>query len=83
MGHYAIRRKIGAGGMGAVDEAYDERLERALALKMMLGIEHGDAARIRFWREARAASIILSLLKKAVLVAAVDVAADDGYAAGR
>ena len=58
VGHYAITRKLGAGGMGVVFEAYDERLQRTVALKMMLGLEHDDTARKRFWREARAAASV-------------------------
>ena len=54
--HYAIRRKLGAGGMGVVYLADDERLKRAVALKMMLSLEHDETARRRFWREARAAA---------------------------
>jgi eukaryotic-like serine/threonine-protein kinase len=56
--HYVIRQKLGAGGMGVVYEARDDRLERSVALKMMLALEHDDTARKRFWREARAAASI-------------------------
>ena len=56
--HYAIRQRLGAGGMGVVYEARDDRLERSVALKMMLALEHDDTARKRFWREARAAASI-------------------------
>jgi eukaryotic-like serine/threonine-protein kinase len=58
IGHYAVRRKLGAGGMGVVYEAEDERLKRSVALKMMLSLPHDENARRRFWREARAAASV-------------------------
>jgi TolB-like protein len=58
IGPYAIARKLGAGGMGIVYEARDERLQRSVALKMMLGLGHDDLSRSRFWREARAAASV-------------------------
>jgi len=55
--HYRIIEKIGAGGMGEVYRAYDERLERDVALKVLhAGMFTGETARKRFRREALALS---------------------------
>jgi serine/threonine protein kinase len=53
VGHYRVRRKIGEGGMGAVYEGWDERLERAVAIKTISDANENGAARSRLWREAR------------------------------
>ena len=58
IGHYEITRKLGAGAMGIVYAAKDERLERTVALKTMSSLATDETARKRFWREARAAASV-------------------------
>jgi len=55
--HYVIRSKIGAGGMGEVYEAEDQKLMRPVAIKFIKRHEQTpEGAERRFLREARAAS---------------------------
>ncbi len=57
LGHYRILEQIGAGGMGVVFRAHDQRLERDVALKVLPpGTLHDDSARKRFRKEALALS---------------------------
>ncbi len=59
LGPYRVLKQLGAGGMGAVYLALDTRLDRKLALKVMLPEFAADAdAKERFLREARAAAKI-------------------------
>ena len=57
IGNYRVVRHLGSGGMGTVYEALDSRLNRPVALKLLLPVYAGDPERVqRFEQEARAAS---------------------------
>ena len=57
LGHYLITEQLGAGGMGVVYRARDERLDRDVALKVLSpGSVSDETARKRLRKEALALS---------------------------
>lgn len=73
--HYRIMEPIGAGGMGAVYKAYDTKLQRVVAIKLLPPeyISQQDRRR-RFFQEARAASA----LNHPHILTVYEVGEDDG-----
>jgi serine/threonine protein kinase/tetratricopeptide (TPR) repeat protein len=58
LAQYKVLCQRGQGGMGVVYEAFDERLERKVALKLIKTGLMDPTMRTRFWREARTAAAI-------------------------
>jgi len=59
LGPYELRERLGAGGMGVVYKARDTRLDRMVAVKVLLSDKVGDPERKRrFIQEAKAASAL-------------------------
>jgi serine/threonine protein kinase/Tol biopolymer transport system component len=75
LGRYSIVEPLGAGGMGIVYRARDEKLEREVAIKMLApGVLTGEDARRHFRREALA----LAKLNHPRIAAVYDVGEQDG-----
>ena len=73
--HYRILEQIGAGGMGIVFRAHDERLDRDVALKVpVAGTIVDGSARRRFHKEALA----LSKLNHPNIATVYEFGAEDG-----
>ena len=76
LSHYTLQNKLGAGGMGVVYVARDERLGRDVALKLLPQAALSDEpSRARFRREAMA----LSRLNHPNIATVHDFDSQDGY----
>jgi tRNA A-37 threonylcarbamoyl transferase component Bud32/mono/diheme cytochrome c family protein len=59
LGHYEVTEVIGRGGMGVVLKAFDEKLHRVVAIKVIAPeLATSATARQRFTREAQAAAAV-------------------------
>ena len=77
LGHYRVVKQIGAGGMGVVYRAHDERLDRDVAIKVLAEEVAADPDRLaRFEREAKA----VAKLNHPNILAIHDFGTEDGVA---
>ena len=76
VGRYALLRRIGAGGMGVVYSAYDDELDRKVALKLVAIDRLGAATVARVRREAQA----LARLSHPNVVHVYEVGEAEGHA---
>jgi len=75
LSHYHVVERIGAGGMGVVYRAHDERLDRDVAIKVLPpGAIADEAARKRFRKEA----LTLSKLSHPNIAMVFDFDTQDG-----
>ena len=78
LGPYRLLERIGQGGMGVVLKAFDERLNRVVAVKTLArSLADGEVAKQRFLREARAAAAVCH--DHVVTIHAVDEVAGQPY----
>jgi serine/threonine protein kinase len=73
LGRFLLRELLGDGGSGQVYQAYDPRLDRDIALKVLKLADPGERVKHRFFREARAAA----RLDHPNIVAVYDAGCDD------
>jgi eukaryotic-like serine/threonine-protein kinase len=74
LGRFQLRERLGDGGFGQVYLAYDPRLDRDVALKVLKQPDPNDRVMERFFREARA----VARLDHPNIVAVHDAGFDDG-----
>ncbi len=74
IGRFQLRELLGDGGFGQVYQAYDPRLDRDVALKVLKQADPGERVMQRFFREARAAA----RLSHPNIVGVHDAGTDDG-----
>jgi serine/threonine-protein kinase len=75
-GRFRLEEQVGSGGMSTVYRAFDETLERWVAIKVMHADLSSDADQLeRFRREARAAA----RLSHPHVVTVIDAGEDDGH----
>ncbi|HEX8645421.1 MAG TPA: protein kinase [Thermoleophilaceae bacterium] len=75
-GRFRLEEQVGSGGMSTVYRAFDETLERTVAIKLMHRSLSGDPQQLeRFRREARAAA----RLSHPNVVTVIDAGEDDGH----
>ncbi|HEX8743804.1 MAG TPA: protein kinase [Thermoleophilaceae bacterium] len=75
-GRFRLDEQVGTGGMSTVYRAFDETLERTVAIKLMHRSLSGDPDQLeRFRREARAAA----RLSHPHVVTVIDAGEDDGH----
>src|ERR1700694_1722790 len=73
LGPVEIRRLIGSGGMGEVYSAFDARLHREVAVKVLSDSATSAASRVRLEREARA----VAALSHPNVVSIFDIGSED------
>jgi serine/threonine protein kinase/Tol biopolymer transport system component len=74
LGHYEIQSRLGSGGMGAVYQARDTRLNRPVAIKILTQHDQDEIGRSRIAREAQAASA----LNHPNIVTVYEIGCEDG-----